>query len=236
MITKLVCRVFKLVSLKELSLIKEQYEKIILGLKEDVRKRDSEIDELKATLSTLKSELSHFEEEKRYIQTTDVTKDEPVTHQIVTKTKTKRKRIAVGSKDIIHDTTPKQNETRNLTLTESFDIASISKKSNSYTEVINHHYTTDPQIISIIKKLSKIKLKVTYKNGGFYYLRKGQEEEERLPFIHFEEYNNKILLLFDGKYYCGYDMGNGQRASERNKDRIITLSQLDTYYEKQYIR
>jgi hypothetical protein len=247
MIKKLLCRIFKLISLKELTLIKEQYENTISGLNEEICKLNSEVSNLKATVSALQDKLSNCDEKEKHLETKDAktVSESNVRHSVTktgttttttTTTKTKRKRIAANPQDASPTITSKPNETKNLKLTESFNIDSINKNNTSSAEVINSFCTTDPQITSIINKLAKINLKVTYKNGGFYYQRKDQGEEERLPFIRFEEYNKQILLLCDGKNYCGYDMGTGKKASKIHKKRIETLVELDSYYEENYCK
>ena len=69
MITKLLCRIFKLISLKELTLIKEQYENTISGLNEEICKLNSEVSNLKATVSALQDKLSHCDEKEKHIET-----------------------------------------------------------------------------------------------------------------------------------------------------------------------
>ncbi|MBE6246880.1 MAG: hypothetical protein E7110_05725 [Bacteroidales bacterium] len=93
----------------------------------------------------------------------------------------------------------------------------------------------DPKIKYIIDKLSKIKLEVSYERGVFYFISK-RRGKEKLFVQHFEEYNKVILLLYDGREYCGYDMESGKRVSERYKKKSYALAELDVYYENKYCK
>ena len=127
---------------------------------------------------------------------------------------------------------------KNLKLTESVDVKAVAQKAGAYREVLRSSSEIEhvsPEIQHIISKLAKIKLEVSYKNGIFYYNSK-KRGVEKLFIQHFEEYNEQILLLYDGRHYCGYDMGTGKKASEVHKKRIYALAERDTYYEENYCK
>lgn len=145
----------------------------------------------------------------------------------------KKARAVTASNIRLFNSAPK-----NLKLTESVNILEVAKKSGQYIEVLHkdtRNDLIDPKIKYIIDKLSKIKLEVSYERGVFYFISK-QRGKEKLVVQHFEEYNKVILLLYDGREYCGYDMESGKRVSERYKKKSYALAELDVYYENKYCR
>lgn len=231
-------------------------------LKNELAKKDIQNKELKETYqkyvnhlleekNTLEVSESKLREEKSLLQNQleeNLNKNKELNNEI------KKIRNSVGSKNKIPNISNNDsqkaitaatsniklfnNTPKNLKLTESVNIIEVAKKAGQYKEVLRkdpRNYSIDPQIIYIIDKLSKIKLEVSYERGVFYYISK-RRGKEKLFVQHFEEYNKVILLLYDGREYCGYDMESGKRVSERYKKKSYALAELDVYYENKYCK
>ena len=173
-------------------------------------------------------ELYEAKKQNTHLDQTAVLKDKKGT-------KANTQQIANSEK---YTTLEEYSAPKNLKLTQSVDINRVAKKAGTYKEVLRQPYEKEhinPEIQDIIEKLAKIKLEVLYKNGIFYF-RSKKRGVEKLLIQHFEEYNQQLLLLYDGKEYCGFDMRTGARASERYKKKKYALAELDTYYENQYCK
>ena len=232
--------------LKEHTSIVEQLQQELIGNKKAIEektaiiesqelsliKQSREIKEINENNLSLKKEITNLNDELSGYKKSTENKEQQVSSTktiennntfITTKnTGTQTKKIETSDNNY----TPKYIEK-----TDSYNILEVAKNAKSYQETINDKKIVDidPNIKSIIEKLSLIKIEVSYKNGVFYYISK-KRGKERLFIKSMEEYNNRILLLYDGREYCGYDMSSGNRISDRYKKKGYAIAELDTYF------
>lgn len=201
---------------QELSLIKQS--RIIKEINENNLSLKKEITNLNEELSGYKKSTENKEQQVSSTKTIENNN----TFITTKNTGTQTKKIETSDNNY----TPKY-----IKKTDSYNILEVASNAKFYQETINDKKIVDidPKIKSIIEKLSLIKIEVSYKNGVFYYISK-KRGKERLFIKSMEEYNNRILLLYDGREYCGYDMSSGNRISDRYKKKGYTIAELDTYF------
>ncbi len=232
--------------LKEHTSIVEQLQQELIGNKKAIEektaiiesqelsliKQSCKIKEINENNLSLKKEITNLNDELSGYKKSTENKEQQVSSTktiennntfITTKnTGTQTKKIETSDNNY----TPKY-----IKKTDSYNILEVASNAKFYQETINDKKIVDidPKIKSIIEKLSLIKIEVSYKNGVFYYISK-KRGKERLFIKSMEEYNKRILLLYDGREYCGYDMSSGNRISDRYKKKGYAIAELDTYF------
>lgn len=218
--------------------LKESYQKQMRSLEDENKSLVVLKEDLLKEKINLRGELEEYhsknKELEKEVELLKISQKVNSNSSIMKSDKAKRQRTS--NKDYklsIHLVKQPEHTLKNLKLTESVSVVEVAKKAGAYKEVLRKDTINDsiaPQIQHIIDKLHRINLDVSYKNGVFYYQSKTRGKE-KLLIQHFEEYNKVILLLYDGKKYCGFDMESGKRVSEMYNKKSYALAELDEYLE-----